>query len=141
VTGNSDPLEALIGAEAVVEATVEPDSTAAAVGSGDVDVLSTPAVLALVEWAAVRAIGTRLSAGQTSVGTAVDLAHIAPSGVGATVRALARLERVSDRRLEFTFSVTDGSGEVARGRHVRVVVDRKRFESAAAKRRGVSDPG
>ena len=65
--------------------------TARALGSGDVDVLGTPRALALAEAATVRAAAASLTPGQTTVGTHVELDHLAPSPVGATVRAEAQL--------------------------------------------------
>jgi fluoroacetyl-CoA thioesterase len=128
------PISELAGAEAAVEEMVTVEMTARRVGSGDVSVLATPSLLALIERAAVAAVAGRLPPGQTTVGASVDLAHLAPTPVGASVAAIARVDRVNGRRLVFAVSVTDVAGEVARGRHVRVVVDRGRFEASAASR-------
>ena len=111
--------------------------TADHVGSGDVHVLATPMVLALVEGAAVSSLVGRLPDGTTSVGASVELAHLAPTPVGTPVEARVRLEHVEGgRRLTFSFAVSDPAGEVATGTHVRVVVDRDRFIQAAEERRG-----
>ena len=126
------------GLEGTAEETVAEDATAASVGSGDVAVLATPAVLALVERAAVAALHGRLRADRTSVGSSVSLDHLAPTPVGGLVRATVRLERVEGRRLSFSFVVIDDAGRVAEGSHVRVVVDRRSFEAAAAARLGES---
>ena len=101
--------------------------TAAAVGSGDVAVLATPRVVALAEAASVAALAGALDAGRTSVGTRVELDHLAPSPVGAEVTASAELVEVSGRRLTFDVRVTQDGREVARGRLLRAVVDRARF--------------
>lgn len=99
--------------------------------------LATPILLSLVERAAVSSLAGRLPEGSTSVGASVELAHLAPTPVGAKVEARTRLDRLEGgRRLTFSFSVTDPAGEVATGTHVRVIVDRKRFEEVAASRRG-----
>ncbi|HEX9236250.1 MAG TPA: hotdog domain-containing protein [Actinomycetota bacterium] len=109
--------------------------TADRVGSGDVRVLATPAALALVERAAVASLAGRLPDGATTVGASVELAHLAPTPVGAEVVARAHLDRVEGgRRLTFSFSVSDQAGEIAHGTHVRVVVDRRRFADAATAR-------
>jgi fluoroacetyl-CoA thioesterase len=118
----------------VFEETVTDDMTARAVGSGDVDVLATPALLALVERAAVQAVREHLPAGATTVGASVALVHQAPTSSGATVRVEARLDQIDGRRLRFRFTVSDRSGEVANGTHVRVLVDRERFEASARAR-------
>jgi predicted thioesterase len=119
------------GLEGIAEATVDDSMTATSLGSGDVPVLGTPAVLALVERAAVRALEGRLGPGQTSVGSAVELRHLAPTRVGASLRAAVRLAAVDGRTLRFDFEVTDGAGTVARGRHDRVIVDRGSFLDSA----------
>ncbi len=73
------------------------------------------------------ALSGQLKPGETSVGHAVQLDHVAPSAVGALVRAEATLSKVEGRRLIFTFSVSDSRGLVAAGRLTRVVVDAERF--------------
>jgi predicted thioesterase len=116
--------------------TVEVDQarTARWLGSGDVDVLGTPAVLALAEAAACAAVGGRLPDGSTSVGTWVELDHLAPTRPGMSVTASATLTAIDGRTLEFEFALEDSAGTVARGRHRRSVVDRARFADGAAKR-------
>src|SRR5207248_1568418 len=79
------------GLEAAVEERVTDELSAVALGSGDVAVLGTPAVLALAERAACAAIAGRLGEGETSVGTWVELSHLAPTPVGGSVTARARL--------------------------------------------------
>ncbi|MFF5173868.1 thioesterase family protein [Micromonospora sp. NPDC000089] len=115
------------GLTARVELTVTDDDTARAVGSGDVPVLGTPRVLALAEAATVAALAERMPPGSTSVGTRVELDHLAATPVGRTVVAQARLAAVDGRRLAFDVTVTDGAETVARGRVERAVVDRGRF--------------
>jgi predicted thioesterase len=115
------------GLTATVTFTVSSDDTAAAVGSGDVPVLATPKVVAICEQASVAALEGHLAEGETSVGSGMQISHVAPSGVGATVRAEATLDRVEGRRLTFTVAVTDARGLVAAGKVARVIVDRRRF--------------
>jgi predicted thioesterase len=111
---------------------VAADDTAEAFGSGDVPVLATPRVVALVEQAAIAALGSVLAATQTSVGMRVQIDHLAPTAVGGEVIADAKLEKIEGRRLTFTVSVSDRRGLVAAGRVTRVVVERERFLSKAA---------
>jgi predicted thioesterase len=101
--------------------------TAIALGSGDVPVLATPRLIALLEEASVAAIVERLDPGTTSVGYEVQLAHLAPTAVGSEVKAEATLEGVEGRRLTFRVSVSDARGLVAAGRITRVIVVRDRF--------------
>jgi predicted thioesterase len=110
-----------------VELLVTDADTALALRSGDVAVLGTPRIVALCEEAAMAALHGCLKQGETSVGHAVQLDHVAPSAVGALVRAEATLAKVEGRRLVFTFSVSDSRGLVAAGRLTRVVVDAERF--------------
>ncbi len=115
------------GLAARVELTVTDPDTAQAVGSGDVPVLATPRVLALAEAATVAATATRIRPGTTTVGTRVELDHKAPTAIGETVVAEARLAKVDGRRLLFEVVVTAAGETVAEGRVERVVVERQRF--------------
>jgi fluoroacetyl-CoA thioesterase len=105
--------------------------TAAAMHSGDVAVLGTPKIVSLCEQAAVSALTGFLTPEQTSVGSRVEVAHLAPVAVGSKVRATATLERSEGRRLIFSVSVSDSCGLVAAGRITRVVVDRTAFGAKA----------
>jgi fluoroacetyl-CoA thioesterase len=122
------------GLQETVQETVTPDMTAADMGSGDVPVLATPAVVALVERVAVAAVAGALEPGSTTVGARMEVDHLAPTPVGALVSATARLETVEGRRLRFTFEVADPTGVVARGTHLRVLVNRDAFLDAARSR-------
>jgi fluoroacetyl-CoA thioesterase len=122
------------GMQATVEETVTEDMTAERLGSGDVPVLGTPAVLALVEGAAVAAVSDDLKTETTTVGASVELDHMAPTPLGAKITATAGVRQVEGRRVTFAFEVTDPAGPVARGTQVRVVVDRRRFLETAAER-------
>jgi fluoroacetyl-CoA thioesterase len=108
--------------------------TAERLGSGDLPVLGTPAVLALVEAAAVAAVDVALDASTTTVGASVKLDHVAPTAVGRSVTATAALVEVDGRRLRFRFEVTDQAGPVAHGEHARVIVDRERYLQDARER-------
>lgn len=102
--------------------------TARAVGSGDLDVLGTPVLIAWCEAATCAALD--LAAGQTSVGTRVDIQHLAASPVGTEVTVTAEIEHLDDRRARFVVGAIDSSGtEVARGTVERAIVDRERFLS------------
>lgn len=122
------------GLEETAQETVTGESTAAEMGSGDVEVLATPAVVALVERVAVSAVAGALEPGSTTVGARMELDHLAPTPVGAMITATARLAEVDGRRLTFSFEVTDSGGLVARGTHIRVLVNRDTFLEAARTR-------
>ncbi len=107
--------------------------TASAFGSGDVEVLGTPRVIALCEQASVAALSGVLDDKVTTVGMRVQLDHMQPTRVGVEVVAEAVLEKVEGRRLTFHVSASDPAGLVATGRVTRVIVDRDRFlEKACA---------
>jgi predicted thioesterase len=110
-----------------VRLTVTEADTAISMRSGDVPVLATPRLLALCEQAACAAVAGTLEPGSTSVGTWIELEHLAPSRIGAEVVAEAVLTFADGRRLKFDVTVSDGDAVVARGRHRRQVVDRERF--------------
>jgi fluoroacetyl-CoA thioesterase len=103
------------------------DDTALALGSGDVPVLATPRVLALVEAMTCAAVAEHLTDDLTTVGTRVELDHLLPTPVGASVMVEAVLEAIDGRRLTFGVRVTDAERTVATGTIVRTVVTRDRF--------------
>jgi predicted thioesterase len=123
------------GLEAAVAFVVGEEDTAVALRSGDVDVLATPRIVAACEEAAVAAVRSSLDEAQTTVGTRVVVDHLAPTAVGRSVRAVARLEHVDGKTLSFEIAVSDDAGVVARGTHTRVIVDRHRFIANARDRR------
>jgi predicted thioesterase len=125
-------MEFSVGAAADVTHAVAEADTATALGSGDVPVLATPRVLALLEAATVAAVAPALPDGLTTVGTRISLEHQASTPVGRTVTASARLVAVDGRRLEFEVTLTDGATVAAFGTVERVVVDRARFVARAA---------
>jgi predicted thioesterase len=116
------------GLEAVAEHVVEPSDTAAALGSGDLDVLATPRLLAWLEGATCAVVAERLSDDETSVGTRVNLEHVAASGLGSPVTVRATLVHVDGRLLRFEAVALDAAERmIARAEITRVVVDRARF--------------
>ena len=115
------PAEA--GLSATAELTVTDADTAIALRSGDMAVLGTPRLVALVEEATVKALAPALQPGETSVGMRVQIDHLAPIAVGSTVTAEASVEKVEGRRIGFTFNVSDASGLVAAGKVTRAIVE------------------
>jgi fluoroacetyl-CoA thioesterase len=106
---------------------VSAEDTARALGSGDVDVLATPRLVALCEQAAAEAMRGQLATGQVSVGFRVEITHLVPVAVGSRVVATAAFERADGRRYCFNVTVTDRCGLVAAGKVVRVAVDAGAF--------------
>lgn len=122
------------GAAASVLHVVTEQDTAIALGSGDVAVLGTPRVVALCEEAAVAALVGSLPEGATSVGTSINIDHLAATGVGGTVTATATVAEVEGKKISFTLVVKDGDRTAAQGTHTRFVVNRDRFEDSVDRR-------
>lgn len=115
------------GLSATTQLTVTDADTAIAFGSGEVPVLATPRIIALVEEAAVAAVHPSLEPGCSTVGVRVQIEHISPTPVGGVVTAEANLEKVEGRRLIFHVSARDERGLIAAGKVTRVTVDIERF--------------
>ena len=107
--------------------------TAVALGSGDVEVLGTPRLVALFEQATVEALDGVLDDGQSSVGMRVQIDHLQPTPVGAEVVVEANLEKIEGRRITFTATASDSAGLIAAGKVTRVMVDVERFMSKCCK--------
>ncbi len=123
-----DDLTLSPGLSGTASVTVTPDLTANAFASGTVAVYATPAMIALIEAAAVAALDGHLPEGKTSVGTRIDVQHLAATPVGMTVSATATLTEVDGRRLVFEVSAADPVEVIGSGTHERFIVDRDRFE-------------
>ena len=106
---------------------VTPDKTAEAWGSGDVPVLGTPSLVALLETAAVNAVVGHLGPGETTVGTWLDVSHLAATPVGVEVSAEAELVAIEGRKLTFTVVAHDPRNRIGECRHHRMIVSRDRF--------------
>ena len=111
------------------EVTVEERHLACNVGSGDLPVLATPMMMALMENAAMLCVAGDLDAGQTTVGGFISLSHLKPTPLGATVTATAELISVQGRKLTFKVHAEDGSGVIGEGEHLRFIVDGNGFMS------------
>lgn len=106
---------------------VTQEKSALAMGSGNLLVFATPALVALMENAAMMAVATSLPEGSTTVGGAINIHHTRPSGIGQKVSATARLTAVDGRKLLFELVAHDSSGVIGEGTHVRFIVDAERF--------------
>ncbi len=108
---------------------VSADNTALKLGSGDMEVFATPAMIALMENAAMNAVASSLDEGATTVGTMMRSSHVKASAVGATITAEAELIAADGRRLTFAVKAWDEKGTIGEGEHERFIVDRERFLS------------
>jgi predicted thioesterase len=116
--------------------TVGENDTAAAVASGAVPTLATPRLIALMEQAAALAVQPALAEGQTTVGTQVEVRHLAATPIGMQVTVRAELVAIEGRRLRFRVQAHDAQELVAEGTHERTIVDRDRFLARVAQKTG-----
>lgn len=109
------------------ETLVTDSNTAEAIGSGALPVFSTPHMIALMETASMDAIAQCLEDGQGSVGVRIDVAHLAATPMGMTVRAESTLTKVEGRMLSFEVKAWAGDELIGEGTHQRCIVFNGRF--------------
>ena len=102
-------------------------NTAEFIGSGDMAVLATPAMVALMENAAMLAVALHLDEGDTTVGSMISTSHLKPSKVGAAISAIAELTAIEGRKLTFKIMAYDGDTLIGEGEHIRFIVNRQKF--------------
>ena len=115
------------GLEYTSEIVVTESVTAAVIGSGDMAVLATPAMMALMENAAMLAVAPHLPDGCTTVGGHIESTHLRPSKIGDRVTASAVVTKVDGRKIEFKVEARSGEVLLGEGTHLRFIVDRKKF--------------
>ena len=120
-----------IGIKNTLEITVTGNLTAAAVGSGTLNVYATPAMIALIEETAWKSVAPYLEDGQSTVGTRLDVSHVAPTPLGMTVRCETELTEVDGRRLVFAVNVYDEAGLIGKGTHERFIIMSEKFQAKA----------
>jgi len=124
------------GIKGEASAMVTDANTAIAYGSGGVSVFATPAMIGLMEKAALSSVDSLLDEGMTTVGTRIDVQHMAATPVGMNVTAYSDLVLVDGRRLVFNVEARDDVEVVGRGTHERFIVPQQKFlERAAAKKK------
>ena len=120
-------MEITVGMKGQVSSYVEREDTAAEVGSGSLLVYATPCMVALMEGAACEAIASALPEGKTSVGTALEIAHLAATPVGMDVSAEAEVIAVDGNVITFSVTAFDESGKIGEGTHKRAVITTQKF--------------
>ena len=115
------------GIKGCTEITVTDQLTAKRFGSGELEVYATPAMIALAEETALKSVADRLEPGQGTVGTRVDIAHLAATPLGMKVRCETELTEIDRRRLTFSVQVFDEVEKVGEGRHERFIIDNEKF--------------
>ena len=123
LTGALEP-----GLKGYTETTVAEMHTAPHVGSGRVRVLATPIMVNLMEAAALQAVEGRLPRGYQTVGTHLDITHVAATPVGMRVRAYAELSKIEKRTLTFKVHAEDERERIGEGIHERVIINLERFD-------------
>ena len=117
------------GLQHTSQLTVDDTVTAIAMGSGDMPVLATPAMMALMENAAMLAVADHLPQGCTTVGGHIASSHLKPSRLGDTVTATATVTRIDGKKIEFKVEARCGDTLLGEGTHLRFVVDQEKFMS------------
>ncbi len=118
-----------IGLMHTSELTVTDAVTAITLGSGDMPVLATPMMMAMMENAAMLAVKDKLPEGCTTVGGHIESSHLKPSKVGDKVSAIAEVTKVDGKKIEFKVTAYSGDTLLGEGTHLRFIVDRERFLS------------
>ena len=103
------------------------ENTAIAMGSGTLRVFATPSMIALIEGCCAESVEEALPTGITSVGTKVDVEHLAASPIGSSVLCRSKLVECDGRKLEFEVEVFDNVGLIGKGKHTRFTVDSQKF--------------
>lgn len=111
------------------ELIVAESHTAAAFGSGDIHVFSTPMMIGLMENAALKCAELKLDEGFSTVGTMVHISHIAATPVGQKVKATAVLVEINEKKLVFDVTAYDEVEKIGSGRHERFIIQKEKFLS------------
>ncbi len=120
-----------IGMKGHLERTVTADLSAKVWGSGAVDVYGTPCTIALVEETAWRSVQNELEPGQATVGTRLDIAHLAATPIGMRVWCDTELVEIDRRKLVFSVTACEEAGRIAEGTHERFIVNVEKFQAKA----------
>ena len=115
-----------------LECIVTEEKTARAMGSGELAVYATPAMIALMEETAYKSVSAELEEGAGSVGTLMDVRHVAASPVGMKITCKTELTEVDGRRLVFHVEAFDEKGLVGEGTHERFIIQNEKFQQKAA---------
>jgi predicted thioesterase len=129
-------VEFAAGLQGTVELVVGEEHTAPSIGSGKVHVLATPVMINLFEAAALKAIEHLLQPGYQSLGTHLDVHHVAATPVGMKVLATARVTGVEGRTVSFDVEAKDEKDLIGHGKHQRVIVNVAKFDARVQKKLG-----
>jgi predicted thioesterase len=110
---------------------VDETKSALTMGSGELEVYATPAMVALMEKAAWTSVAPHLDEGQGTVGVSMNIKHLSATPLGMTVTAKSTLTAIDRRKLTFTVEAFDESGKIGEGTHERFIVDNRSFQEKA----------
>lgn len=119
------------GIKLALERKVTNSMTAKTMGSGTLEVLATPAMIALIEETAWKSVAQQLEEGQGTVGISLNVEHLAPTPLGMDVRCETTLVNVDGRKLTFEVAAYDEKGLIGRGTHERFIINEEKFQAKA----------
>lgn len=119
------------GTKNTIERKVTEELSALSMGSGTLRVFATPAMIALIEETCWRSVAQQLEEGQGTVGTLLNVKHLAPTPLGMIVKCESELIEVDGRRIVFSVNVYDETGLVGSGTHERFIINESKFQAKA----------
>ena len=119
------------GTKNTLERKVTEELSALSMGSGTLRVFATPAMIALIEETCWRSVAQQLEEGQGTVGTLLNVKHLATTPLGMTVKCESELIEVDGRRIVFSVNVYDETGLVGSGTHERFIINESKFQAKA----------
>ena len=128
-------MEIKIGMTGKAETLADSSNTAKAMGSGNLEVFATPAMIALMEKAATLAVLECLPDGSSTVGTMINVKHVAATPVGMKIAAQATLIEADGKRLLFSVEAFDGKDKIGEGQHERFIINVDKFMTRANEKR------
>ena len=125
-----------VGMKGYAETVVSMENTAKKMGSGTLNVFATPAMVALMEEASWKCVTAELEPGMGTVGTSMQIKHVAATPLGMKVTAECELLEVDGRRLVFSVQVSDEVGVIGNGTHERFIVAEEKFLAKTESKKG-----
>jgi predicted thioesterase len=116
-----------IGLKYIQEKTIKENESAKNIGSGDLEVFSTPSLIAFMENCAMNCIKNHINEEDTTVGISINMKHLQANLIGEKVKGEATLINIDGRKLTFEITVTSDRGEIGKATHERFIVNREKF--------------
>jgi len=122
-----------VGMKCVLEKRVEEFEAASSIGSGGLEVFSTPHLIAFMERAAYTCVQSELPLGDTTVGIEVNIKHLKATAIGKNIKSVAELVKIDGKKLDFIVTVYEGEEKIGEGSHSRFIVNGEKFMSKLMK--------